>query len=307
MSIYTLNNLIGLFQGIADAHYQIKYFGFGELWEVDGVTAKKMEDCPVLWVVPTGATQEENTTVFTFDILAFDNVNKDESNENEVLSDTIQILQDVVRIIRDNSDDYEIDSFNNIYLPFTEKFNSQCTGWSTSMGIRVAFDATQCDIPASDFTSDGTSCLPVYIYDQNGVLVDTIPSGESYTCDSSGGGEVTVNVNGNLFDTVACGDTLDVPVVESQYLAPVGTISGGNVVIADTVITVNGQAYSSVSAETATDIPVINTLGNYVGTINAGLNVTMPDTTYNVYVGGVLNGTGSVVTLENETINIVWQ
>lgn len=243
MSIYTLNNLIKLFEDIAEAHYQIKYFGFGELWEVDGVTAKKMENYPVLWVVPTGATQEENTTVFTFDVLCFDNVENDESNENEVLSDTIQILQDVVRIIRENSDDYEIDSFNNIYLPFTEKFNSRCTGWTASLGIRVDFDFTNCDIPASDFTSEGTSCLPVYIYDINGNLVDTIESGGSYTCDTSGGGDVTVtNSDASYTQTVTCGDTLE-----------------------------------------------------------------LPDTTYNVYIDGVLEGTGTVVTLKNETINIVWQ
>jgi hypothetical protein len=74
-------------------------------------------------------------------------------------------------------------------------------------------------------------------------LVDTIPSGESYTCDSSGGGEVIVeNSDGSYSETVVCGDTL-----------------------------------------------------------------VLPDTTYNVYVGGVLEGTGTVVTLKNETINIVWQ
>ena len=149
MSIFTLNNLVNLFRDIATAHYNVQYFGFGELWEVDGITAKQMGNYPVLWVIPTGAIQEENTTVFNFDIYAFDLVKEDESNETKVLSDCIQILQDVVRIIRDESDDYELADFNNQFQPFTEKFNERCTGWFASIGIRIPFDATRCDIPWS--------------------------------------------------------------------------------------------------------------------------------------------------------------
>ena len=147
-SIYTLNNLINLFESIATAHHEIKFFGFGELWEIDG-KPKSMREFPVLWVFPTGATQEENTTVFNFDIYVFDLVDKAEVSENYRLSDTMQILQDVLRIIRDNSDDYELVDNTATLQPFTEKFNDQCTGWFASDGIRINYDPTDCYIPSS--------------------------------------------------------------------------------------------------------------------------------------------------------------
>jgi hypothetical protein len=214
MSIFTLNNLVDLFRNIANAHYNVQYFGFGELWEVDGITAKQMGNYPVLWVIPTGAIQEENTTVFNFDVYAFDLVKEDESNETKVLSDCIQILQDVVRIIRDESDDYELADFNNNFQPFTEKFNERCTGWFVSIGVRVAFDATQCEIPADAFTAEGTSCQPVLIYDGEGNLIDTIPSGGSYICDAGGGpcDDATVENSDETYSaTVASGGMLVLP------------------------------------------------------------------------------------------------
>jgi len=58
---------------------------------------------------------------------------------------------------------------------------------------------------------------------------------------------------------------------------------------------------------TCASATVKNSNNTYTVTVASGGTLTLPDTTYNVYVDNVLENTVTVATLDNETINIVWQ
>ena len=55
------------------------------------------------------------------------------------------------------------------------------------------------------------------------------------------------------------------------------------------------------------DATVKNSDESYVQTVASGDTLILPDTTYNVYVDGILQNSIEVPTLKDETINIVWQ
>lgn len=123
--------------------------------------------------------------------------------------------------------------------------------------------------------------------------------------------DATINVNGDLFNTVASGGTLNVP-VQYEDGTPVGTITGGVVEVPNPVVcddatavlkdtdgntlsttnipsgasqditapdgsvTVNGSAFDSVLSGGSLDVPVEYENGSPVGTIVAGV-VQVPD------------------------------
>jgi hypothetical protein len=89
--------------------------------------------------------------------------------------------------------------------------------------------------------SKSPKCKPVTIVD--GLSIISKNAGEAYTCSGGGGpcADATVTVNGNLFDTVASGGTLEVP-VEYENGTPVGTIAGGVVEIPNPIVCADATA-----------------------------------------------------------------
>jgi hypothetical protein len=80
----------------------------------------------------------------------------------------------------------------------------------------------------------------------------------------------------------------------------------------DTIITITaGSATDSIFIEgqcaTCLDATVENSTQSYQQTVASGGTLVLPDTDFEVYVDGVLQGSSTAPTLENNTINIVWQ
>ena len=78
----------------------------------------------------------------------------------------------------------------------------------------------------------------------------------------------TIEVNGNMFGTVSSGGTIDIPVVNGGS-NPVGTIDGGQVVIADSLVQINGTTVGDIVAEDSLSIAV-KLDGTPAGTWNPG-------------------------------------
>jgi hypothetical protein len=145
MATYSLNQLIKIFNDFADSHLQINSFGFGEIWEANG-NPKTTGNTPTLWVFPIQSTINDNTIVFSFDDRCWDLVTKGEANENDVLSDTHQILVDFVNYIKNSSFEY-ITSGSPSCTPFTEQLADDVTGWQCSIDIEVNKIDSDCQIP----------------------------------------------------------------------------------------------------------------------------------------------------------------
>tara|TARA_R110001606_G_scaffold169272_1_gene314214 strand:+ start:652 stop:1800 length:1149 start_codon:yes stop_codon:yes gene_type:complete len=183
MKIQTINQLVSVWKDIATRHYQINGFGVGDNWEV-GVSEAYMH--PVLWINPVTASMPSSdngykTFEIDFEVRLFDLVNKDESNENDVLSDTIDILKDIVAEFKGHP--YYVNSQLNIigdidFEAFTEEFDEEVSGWSCDISLMTPVLTTFCGIPATDITGfefPGVDCpdvnvlCPVFVDDVTGV------------------------------------------------------------------------------------------------------------------------------------------
>lgn len=174
----TYNQIITLFENIAEAHKQLFYFGHGEQWEVDGAIKPGIK-YPALWVMPVDSQTRDSVKIRTFTLLVFAQVKKDKSNETEIISDTEQIIDDVLKIIRNESDDYNLVNEPQMF-PFKEEFGDWCAGWRCDIQFETDFNLNQnCDVPAEGFSS-GLGTQKVFIRDQDGNLIASLNPGSTY-------------------------------------------------------------------------------------------------------------------------------
>lgn len=148
MEVMTFNQMIALFRSVSTAHEQIHSFGFGEEWEINGA-AEEDRKYVKWWVIPIDSITKEQTLERTFEFLVFDLVKKDESNEEEVSSDTEQIIHDLIKILKNESDNYNVTNEPQAFY-FTEKYADDVSGWRCLVTIETDFASNYCDIPKTD-------------------------------------------------------------------------------------------------------------------------------------------------------------
>lgn len=146
----TLKMLYKMLQDIGTTHNQINTTTIGDIFEVDLV-----ESTYPLFHVSTSTTNfAQHTMTYNFQLIVMDLVSKDESNENDVLSDTLETIGDIISIIKNQTatfqliPDFETEvaiSPNVACEPFTERFDNEVSGWTANISIEVSFNASQCD------------------------------------------------------------------------------------------------------------------------------------------------------------------
>lgn len=141
----TFNQLLKKFEDLSNAHLQIKRFGTGALEDVNAFSPSSGA-FPVLWVVPQSARLSENIITYTMRVLVFDIDETDDSITNELLSDTLLILNDIYQQFKNGDNNYEV-SNDLICTPFNQKFVDYCTGWFADVEIITDINNSLCLIP----------------------------------------------------------------------------------------------------------------------------------------------------------------
>jgi hypothetical protein len=148
----TLNQLIILFKDIATRHEQVNDFAAVQDFNIDSDSSNEY---PILVVNPTGVnlpkTENGYTSLLTtFDLQVIDLVNKNNNNEYEVLSDTQQILNDVVNELNTHPDyiDESIDIINDVtFEPLRGVYTSDVDGWKVSIEFEQPNKTSYCTNP----------------------------------------------------------------------------------------------------------------------------------------------------------------
>jgi len=92
--------LLTYFSSIAYHHEQIKSFGFGDLAQcTNDLTTKQEPKYTRMYIVPGQVSLEENHLVYNLSIIIMDRVEDDQSNQSEVMSDTLEIVKDIWTVI----------------------------------------------------------------------------------------------------------------------------------------------------------------------------------------------------------------
>lgn len=144
----TLNMLYDLFRKLGDDSLIIKTTTIGDVFEVDLVNTSY----PLLHISTETANFEQNILTYSFQFIVMDLVSKDESNEEDVLSDMLQVIGDIISNLKNSDFDSNYDDFrhslriqNDISCePFTERFDNEVSGWTATINIDVDFNASAC-------------------------------------------------------------------------------------------------------------------------------------------------------------------
>ena len=164
------------FRLLADHHKQLNSFGFGSLEDLSYWTeSRDKEDnptfespfFPLLYVVPNIATQAFGYIEYEFDVIVMDIIERDLINQVDILSDTNQILDDVISQFR-LSIDNNLGGFNrDFYLddsvictPFLEKYSDLTGGWAGQLKIKVMTPLDRCDAAFEPFLTHTPTKTP---------------------------------------------------------------------------------------------------------------------------------------------------
>ena len=151
----TYNQILKELEDFASSHLEIQSFGNGDLWEVVQHNQLANFQYPLLWVVDKPATIGDKVFTWNFQIIFIDVVRKDESNENDVKSDAVQVLIDLIAYFEQKNDTNAIGvNWNQVQLVrsgsvelFTERFEDELSGASIGLGLRFPQIYNECVIP----------------------------------------------------------------------------------------------------------------------------------------------------------------
>ena len=151
----TINQIKKLFESIAGAHYFIKHFEYG--YTPSKADAELDETkYPALYVVHDDSTQLTNTIQRTYTLIVCDLVDTGMSNNDEVESDTEQTLSDIIKILRQESDYYDVIGDPKI-TPFKDGYGDAVTGNEATVVIETLYNTGFCDVPSDIFGYPGTT------------------------------------------------------------------------------------------------------------------------------------------------------
>ena len=127
---YTYNQILKKLETISLSNPFVKRFGSGEIQQLD-VVAPNETDYPYTWVVPQSVSIGENTLNYKFRVMVFDQDDTDDHNQQEILSDTLRTLIDIIKTFRyDNGDDYNLGVQIPEAFPFTHRIVDYAGGGS---------------------------------------------------------------------------------------------------------------------------------------------------------------------------------
>ncbi len=164
----TYNNIIDTLKKLGDAHKIIQTTTSGDIWEID---LNKNTKYPLMHINPVNVQTGPSTLTYNFQIFIMDLVSEKSnwkssnyisatnlSNNQEVLSECLQICTDIIGMLRHSGWQSEVDPLDinepvifaegefNIE-PFQERFDQEVTGWVFSLPVIAQYDFQTCEIP----------------------------------------------------------------------------------------------------------------------------------------------------------------
>jgi hypothetical protein len=133
-------------------HEQVRSYGFGPIEQltVDRVT-KQEPKYPRVYFVPERTRLNPNHMHITWYVVFADKLEDDYSNQQDVLSDTLEIAKDFYS--KAYLSDYDVE-WNATLEPWLENTESILAGWTLIISVQQKFDYNRCVLPI-DSLADG--------------------------------------------------------------------------------------------------------------------------------------------------------
>ena len=177
-TIYGLNlkNIVEDFQLLSQRHKQINSFGFGDLDEFSYQVDRRDKEInlsdqapyyPYFYVIPANVIQEFGFMTFEFNLIVSDIMKRDMDNMTDILSDTLQIMNDIISMFRlsytqqhgDYNKYYFVDDPVQI-VPFIEQYEDLLCGYSATLRIKTKTYLDRCVAAFDDFPAEPLCITP---------------------------------------------------------------------------------------------------------------------------------------------------
>lgn len=160
--VQNYNSIIDKLNQFANAHLSLKRFKVSFFDQMDPFTSDD-NTFPILYVVPNEVSFQDNIDVISFRVYCVDILQKDRSNEQVILNETLLILRDLTNWLRESNNDLNILNTPRA-IPVNNFGSDFTTGWFTDFEIEAATETTDCSIPfSSGFQLTGFTCSDTYI------------------------------------------------------------------------------------------------------------------------------------------------
>ena len=169
----TYKDVINRFEDVANAHYMIKDFGYGQLSDIKAHSQDHEADYPYLFLNPTPHTRSGIIMEYNFNMIMMDiAVDEDDDLGNwiAIQSQCQQYIDDVIaELYYGYTDKPEIDYTNVTYTPFKERFQDSLAGMTASITIKVPQPINQCIAPIEPERAACSKTLTVFSDSTNNV------------------------------------------------------------------------------------------------------------------------------------------
>ena len=147
----TYKEIIDRFNNVADQHYMIKDFGYGQLSDIKVHSQDGEADYPYLFLNPTSHLRNGTVMEYNFNMIMMDiAIDEDNSKGNwiNIQSQCQQYIDDVIaEMYYGYTDKPEITMDNITYTPFKERFQDSLAGMTAAIRIDVPTPINQCIAP----------------------------------------------------------------------------------------------------------------------------------------------------------------
>lgn len=142
------------YQTFADLHEQINSFGFGDVEQLtNDIITKKEPKYPRMYVLPESTHFHHGHIHIGWKIYFMDKLNNDLSNQQDVLSDQLEIAKDLFSKMY--LSEYEAD-WDAVVEPMYQKTETILAGWVLNMHFTQKFDYNRCVLPERSFSEGVT-------------------------------------------------------------------------------------------------------------------------------------------------------
>jgi hypothetical protein len=252
----------------------------------------------VLYANVTNVRYLEYTVNWDIDIYIMDNMLDNRENESSIMNNTGEIVNHIINFVKNEKfNDYRFLDIG-FAQPLNNYDNNRMNGWI--FRTRIETKREQCYTPIEG------GVVPILCADANVIVLNsdnvevdsgTVGSGGTGTFLAPDADAVLKNTAGTTLSTtsIASGDSEDITAPDAGYVldnTEGSTLLSGSIPSGDgeTIIAPDGQA--------------INSDASFTLSVPSGGTAPIPDTTYEIYVNGVLDQSVTLPSITNQTINI---
>ena len=147
----TITQVKKILNDLADAHYQINDFGWGDVWEIG---ESESVTYPLMYCTMQNSNISGRVFNFNISIIFADLVFGDEKNEDQVITDQMLICQDIIAQLQSDKWDFVLGQNVSITF-FNERLSDLVAGVQAQITLALPYVADRCAVPSSYTLPDG--------------------------------------------------------------------------------------------------------------------------------------------------------